>query len=397
MSTSVSLTQNSFSQVVAREWQRLRGSSWDLAMVSWVPLLAVALIVWIFSAGLAQQLPLAVLDQDHSLLSRQMVRWLQATPGLRVCGQFTNQAEVEHALRSGAAYAVVQIPPDFSRRLHLGETAAVTLLHNAQFGTHSGQIQRDVRTVVSTLSAGLELGARERRGASPALARVAQEPLSVRSMTLFNPSLNYEPFLAAALIPALLHIFAMTAGAWSLGRELRDRSIAEWITPRHKPAQALAALAAKLMLPLLALTLIGTLALASVSNSAAGAEARIGVMVALSLFLALSALIGAALALASGSLRMALSGTGFLSAPAFAVGGVGFPLLAMPALARDWANALPYTHYIRLQTQQLQMGAPLSSSLHILLGLALAVLGTAGLCTLLLRYRARRPDTWGQR
>jgi ABC-2 type transport system permease protein len=120
-------------------------------------------------------------------------------------------------------------------------------------------------------------------------------------------------------------------------------------------------------------------------------------MVALSLFLALSALIGAALALASGSLRMALSGTGFLSAPAFAFGGVGFPLLAMPALARDWANALPYTHYIRLQTQQLQMGAPLSSSLHIMLGLALAVLATAGLCTLLLRYRARRPDTWGQR
>ena len=40
---------------------------------------------------------------------------------------------------------------------------------------------------------------------------------------LFNVSTNYEQLLAAALIPALLHILAMTAGAWSVGRELRDR------------------------------------------------------------------------------------------------------------------------------------------------------------------------------
>jgi ABC-2 type transport system permease protein len=390
-------SQGSFSHTAAREWRHLRASHWDLAMVSWVPLLAVTLIAWIFSAGLAQQLPISVLDQDQSLLSRQLVRWLQATPGLRVAGQLSGQTQVEHALRSGAIYAVVQIPPDFSHRLHRGETAAVTLLHNAQFGTHSSLIQRDVRTVVATLSGGLEIAARERRGSSPALARVALEPLSVRSMTLFNPSLDYEPFLAAALIPALLHIFAMIAGAWGVGRELRDRSMADWISPAGTTAQALAALAAKLALPLTALTLIGALALAWVSGSGADAGARAGVLVALGLFLTLSALTGAALALASGSLRLALSGTGFLSAPAFAFGGVGFPLIAMPALARGWARALPYTDYIRLQTQQLQMGAPLSNSLPILLGLALAALGMAGLCIVLLRYRARRPDSWGKR
>jgi ABC-2 type transport system permease protein len=386
-----------FSRAAVREWRRLRASPWDLAMVSWVPLLAVALIAWIFSAGLAQQLPIAVLDQDHSVLSRQLLRWLQATPGLRVTGQFASQAQGEQALRSGAVYALLQIPADLSRRLHRGEAATVTLLHNAQFGSHSGLIQRDVRSVVATLSAGLELAARERRGAAPASARVALEPLSVRALTLFNPAQDYEPFLAAALIPALLHIFAMTAGAWSVGRELRDRSLSDWIAPEASLAQALTALAAKLALPVLALTLLGALALAGVSESSAGPSARAGVLAALLLFISLSALLGAALALASGSLRVALSGTGFLSAPAFAFGGVGFPLLAMPALARDWASALPYTQYIRLQNQQLQMGAPLSISLPIGLGLGLATLATILLGAALLRWRARHPLSWGRR
>ncbi|MEG3002946.1 MAG: ABC transporter permease, partial [Comamonas sp.] len=58
------------------------------------------------------------------------------------------------------------------------------------------------------------------------------------------------------------------------------------------------------------------------------------------------------------SLRMALSGTGLLSAPAFAFSGVGFPLLAMTDSARGWALAMPYTHYARLQIEQWQMGAP---------------------------------------
>jgi ABC-2 type transport system permease protein len=384
-------------RTAAREWRRLRASPWDLAMVSWVPLLAVALIAWIFSAGLAQQLPIAVLDQDHSVLSRQLLRWLQATPGLRVTGQFSNQAQGEQALRSGAVYALLQIPADLSLRLHRSEPATVTLLHNAQFGSHSGLIQRDVRGVVATLSGALELAARERRGAAPASARVALEPLSVRALTLFNPAQDYEPFLAAALIPALLHIFAMTAGAWSVGRELRDRSLSDWIAPQSSLAQALTALVAKLALPVLALTLLGVLALAWVSDSSAGLSARAGVLAALLLFLSLSALLGAVLALASGSLRLGLSGTGFLSAPAFAFGGVGFPLLAMPVLARDWAAALPYTHYIRLQNQQLQMGAPLSVSLPIGLGLVLAALLTALLGAALLRWRAQRPLSWGRR
>lgn len=53
-------------------------------MVSWVPVLAVALIWWMFSAGLPNQLPIAVLDLDHSSLSRQLIRMLQASPGLKL-------------------------------------------------------------------------------------------------------------------------------------------------------------------------------------------------------------------------------------------------------------------------------------------------------------------------
>jgi ABC-2 type transport system permease protein len=106
---------------------------------------------------------------------------------------------------------------------------------------------------------------------------------------------------------------------------------------------------------------------------------------------------GALLAALTLSLRTALSGAGLLSAPAFAFSGVGFPLLAMPSSARGWAVSMPYTHYARLQIEQLQMGAPMVQSLPILCSLALATLALLLLATAGLARGLRRPDKWGGR
>ena len=49
-----------FAASLRREWRLLRSRPRDWAMVSWVPLLAMALMCWIFSAGQPQRLPIAV-------------------------------------------------------------------------------------------------------------------------------------------------------------------------------------------------------------------------------------------------------------------------------------------------------------------------------------------------
>jgi ABC-2 type transport system permease protein len=388
-----------FANSARREAAWLKGNRWDLAMISWVPLLAVALLWWTFSAGLPNRLAVGVLDQDHSAQSRQLTRFLQATPGLQVLQSYDNTPEVTQALRRAEVYAVVSIPPDFARSLKQGRAAQVTLLHNAQLGTHSSLIQRDVRNAVGTLSAGVELAARNKRG-EPALAtRVSMEPIKTSLVTLFNPSLNYEQFLAAALIPALLHILAMTAGAWTVGRELRDRSLAVWLGPHAGWGSTAAAVLGKLLWPWLGLGLVGVLAMLwlTLGRGWHPPGSLAWVLLALWAFLALSVAMGALASSTTRSLRTALSTTGFITAPAFAFGGVGFPLQSMPVLARGWAELLPYTHYIRLQMEQLQMAAPLAYSALTLVVLALAAIVFVGLCGPLLNRCAGQPDSWGGR
>lgn len=389
---------NSIVNSFRREARRLAADPWDLAMVTWVPLLGVALLWWIFSAGLPRHLAVGVVDDDHSSLSRQLVRMLDATPGMQVRREFTNTAEAERALRAVEVYAVIAIPRDFARTVKEGRAAQVTLLHNAQMGTHSGLLQRDVRAAVGTLSAGIEMAARNKRGEAAQAVHVSMEPIRTQMVALFNVSSNYEQFLGAALIPALLHILAMTAGAWTVGRELRDRTLGAWLGASRFAGTA-GALLGKLALPWATLTLTGLLALVGITWGRGWHPPGnlAWVACALALLVAVSLAAGAALAALTRSLRTALSGAGFFAAPAFAFSGVAFPLAGMPASARAWAEAMPFTHYIRLQIEQLQMGAPVATSASTMAGLLTAAAVLWLVAALGLRRAAHHPATWGGR
>lgn len=382
-----------------REWQRLRACRWDWAMVSWVPLLSMALMCWIFSAGQPYKLPIAVWNEDHSSMSRQLVRMLQATPGLEVVHSVLNPAEAADALQRMQVYGVVHIPPGTERDVKRGGAATVTLMHNAQLATASSLLQRDLQQVVGTLSAGAEMQARAKRGDPHQALQVRMEPITTKLVALFNVSTNYEQFLAATLVPALVHILAMTAGVWCVGRELRDRSLGAWLQASSSGLDTLAALLGKLAIPAALLWGSGMLCLLYLAQlrgwHVAGSMGWIAVGLAALVGVSLAA--GAVLAAVTLSLRTALSGAGLLSAPAFAFSGVGFPLLSMSASARGWALAMPYTHYARLQMEQWQMGAPVAQTVPVVGGLLLATLVLLALATWGLQRARTLPERWGER
>lgn len=392
---------NDWSPGFRRAWQRecrlWAVRPWDWLMFTLVPLGAVLLTWAIFWAGTPRGLPLGLLDADHSGVSRQFARWLAATPGLRVARRFDDEAAMREALRRGDVMAVVEVPDGFSRDLKTGRGAHMALIHNAQFATHSGLIQRDVRSVAGTLSAGVEIVSREKRGEAPAAARANFEPVRTALVAQYNTSLDYEPFLGATLVPALLQIFAMVAGAWGVGRELRDRTVSAWVSAG---GAGLPALMAKWAAPCASLVLVECAFVAAFAGGRGWhAAGPLGPVMGLhALMLAVYMALGSAAALAARSLRTALSAAGFVTAPAFAYAGVGFPLVAMPAGAKAWALALPLTHVLAAQAAVWQMGAPAMQAVAApAAALLLALVLLAVFCVALLPRVAADGRAWGRR
>lgn len=379
-----------------REWIRLRADPWDVAMLTTIPLALYLMTWWIFSAGVARDLPLVVHDRDQSVMSRSLIRMLDAAPGLKVVLAADNEAEAFRMIRARAAFGIVSIPADLHEAIRAGRGGKVQWAYNAQFAAHAGAMTRDVRMVVSTLSAGIELQGRAGRGAGPDQASEQLEPVRTRTTTLFNESGSYIPSLAMPVAFSLLHIFVTLAAVTALGREFRAATVADWMTAaggRLGPA-----LLGKLLIPfavfvvhaLLLLVLFGVVLGWPILGSATA------MLIGTTLFIMAYLAAGAFLVAFTSSLRSALSACAFLTAPAFAFAGQGFPLLAMPIGARVWAELLPLTHYLQLLNNTWMAGAPLRFGLAAIAVLLAFTLVLGGAAYMRLARRVTQPATWGK-
>ena len=412
-----------------REWDFLVQNRWDFSVMFWMPIVLIFLVWWIFSKGMAVGIPIAVIDNDHSAQSATIIRYIDATPEVAVVKSLHSAAAAQQAIETTDVMAVVEIPENFSANLLAGKTSRLLLNVNAQYGTHSGMIQKAVQTAVTTFSAGAEMQRRVAIGEDVTLTKTSYAPIQSQSVALFNTANNYQQFLAVTVVPALLHILSMVIGASTVGRELVDKTLGEWyqsltspkfasdhasnhafirpsnhshpVTLGHeKPKLSLiiAGLNGKLIWAMFAYTLWAAVALTLVMQIFPIRLASVAITYLIFLmFMMVSFWLGVIVTVGTFSYREGLSFTGFISAPSFAFSGVTFPFLAMSPAAQRWANALPLTHYLNLQTTQLQMGAPPSFAYSSFIGFFIAVMITLLLAALLTKKALLKPEKWGQR
>ena len=348
-----------FCCVLRRELRWLARRPLELFLQVGLPLLCLAVVWAVFSRGVATDLPVAVLDEDRSAASRQFIRLLDAMPGIAVRQRVTSLAEGWSLLRRGDVYACVQVPRDFSKHLKLARGAEANAWFNAEFLSAANVVQRDLATAATAFGAMVEARGQLARGATRPAVAVQVQPVSAQRGSLFNPGINYVPSIVAGLVPALVHMAVMLAMVRAIGRELRDRSAGRWL--RLAGGRIVPAVLAKMIPVTLAGTGTGWLALAFV-HGVLGWPMRGSWWLLdggfLALILAYQAIALLVLAFAP-NFRLASSITAFITAPAFAFGGLTFPLMAMEPFAFVWARLLPLTTFLHLQVEQTMRGAAL--------------------------------------
>ena len=384
-----------FGSAWRREARFLATHFWDLALVTWVPLLLMAVVAIQLSSGVMRGLPIAVVDQDGTAVSRELTRRLDAAPGLHVAARPADMRAAEALVRSNRAYVVVLIPADTERAVLRGSTGSITTFYNASYSTPSGAALREVGNVVQGYAATL---AAEQTAAVAGPGKVRRPPVAAQSAVLFNPQGSYELQLVALVHPALLHLIFMVAVVSALGRELRDGTIGAWIGA-DPPARAAAAVAGKLAPYLAIFTGWGLLAVGYVAGLRGWPVAGSVAMLIAGYAAMYLAYVGVSLLVLGLSLSMgkALSAAGLYAGASFAFAGAIFPVESASAFARLWSALLPYSAFAKLLAEQWIMGASIRQSMWQVLAMLAFLL--AGGAIGLPRYiaAARRPDTWGRR
>ena len=345
--------------VIFRELDRIASRPIFILMTLILPLLSFGILWAIFHEGVPRDLPIAVYDADNSAMSRRLARMIDATPSIQVFCKVPDINAGKKLILSGKCYGLIVIPKNMEQDVFSGRAPHVVGYYNNQLMLPGSIISRDMRYAVGTLSAGLNMRLRQKKGEMTMAAKAHLEPIHVESHTLFNPYMNYMYFLLNTLLPTMLQIFVITVTVYALGIELKEGTAKNWL--QSSGGSTFKAITGKLLPYSMVFFLLG-LFINTFLYRYLGVPLKGSVwfiMIATFFFILAYQSVGLLLVTATANLRLATSFAVFYSAPAFAFVGITFPIMAMPLLGKIWSGILPLTYYLKIVIDQSMRGAPI--------------------------------------
>ncbi|WP_045367412.1 ABC transporter permease [Vibrio campbellii] len=364
--------------------QILRRDKWLFSCLTWVPILLAVTMWGVFSAGIARDLPIGVVDLQHSQLSRKMIQSLDASSTLSVDYHYTSATEAKNAMIEGDIYAYAVIPPQFDQDILLHRQPQLSVFFNSQYILVAKLINSAVAQSQGYFDAQLEAMGNLAKGNTTTLAAIGQAvPISTQITALFNRNTNYAQFLVTAIVPAIWQICVVVSTILILAAHFRiyGNGNNSFAFLGDHPFTRLSKILCQ-YIPLFmaqgALFLIWFYVLLDWPM-----EGSYLVMLLAQFVTTIACIImGALFFFLSMDPARAMSFAGAFTAPSFAFMGITFPVSDMNALAHAWRGLLPITHYIEVQVDQANYGASAAQSIGSLwpmVGYIIPLLMTAAL------------------
>lgn len=195
-----------------------------------VLLFMVALVIYPLLYSVAYQkevirdIPVAVVDLDHTALSRQAARMADASEQLMVAFKPNSLKEAENLFYEGKVKGVILIPNHFEKDVLSGKQSNMVVYSDASYFLLYKQVYAGAVYSVGTLSGGIEIKRMLSEGKSVKQAFDQQEPLKVQSRFLYNPSGGYGSFVLPGIVILILQQ-TMLIGIGMLGGTSREKNM----------------------------------------------------------------------------------------------------------------------------------------------------------------------------
>lgn len=342
--------------VLYRELGRMVRFRIPLVLLFVLPLLSFVCFALIFRNSISS-MPIAVLDEDRTPLSRTLVSMVGDTPTVLVAYEIQDMEEGMRLMRQGKIHAILQIPSAFEKDILGGRQTHAEFYDSGANISVNGLLARDVQTAVTTFSTGVQLQMLEAKGLTERQAMAQARPVAFDKHILFNPFVNYAYYLAPSMLVMMLLIFTVLSTVYAVGSELKYATARQWL---ETAGGSVAAAVTGKMLPVTAVMSAMMMAMYGVVFVVVGAPLNGSIVMLMAgavVFVLSYQAIGLFVAAMSANLRLALSFGGGYSVLAFTFSGLTFPTMAMYGAMRVFSLLFPFTFYMQMYVDIAMRGA----------------------------------------
>jgi ABC-2 type transport system permease protein len=174
-----------------------------------------------------REVPLAVVDLDHSQASRTLIRMVNASESVAVAMMPDNLAQAEDAFYRGQVFGVLVISNDFNKTLLQGKQANVSVYADASYFLVYRTVMTGVVKSSRYFAAGIEIKRLMASGLSQNKAMAVRDPVELISVPLFNAFGGYASYVVPAVLILLLQQ-TLLIGTGLLGGTAREQQNARF-------------------------------------------------------------------------------------------------------------------------------------------------------------------------
>jgi ABC-2 type transport system permease protein len=186
------------------EWRRVLGMPGAFILLVLGPVIYGIYYPQPYLNQILRKIPIAVVDNDLSELSRRIVQTLDASGAVNVAIRGNTLPLARAALDRGKAFAVVEIPPGTERDVLKGRTVHVPVYADATYLFIFRTMATGIAVAINTLS--LELSARGARteGSLVKATLASTSPADILLQPIFNPVGGYASYIVPAAFVLIL-------------------------------------------------------------------------------------------------------------------------------------------------------------------------------------------------
>ena len=167
-----------------------------------VPLVYPLLYSWIYNNENVHEVPVVVVDDSHSALSRQFVRMCDASPDIKVLCHAADLDEAKSLVSRQLAKGVSYIPSDFDVSLSRMQQTTISVYCDMSLMLAYKAIYQTA--VAITQQMGAEIQVKLSRPYTKREAQITARPLDFDDVPIFNPTGGYGNFILPAVLILIL-------------------------------------------------------------------------------------------------------------------------------------------------------------------------------------------------
>lgn len=304
-----------------------------------------------FGQGSVHELPIAVVDNDNSSLTRNFVRQLDATELGKVV-RFDDYAQAREAMQDGKVTAICVLPENMYSDVLAGRKPAASFYLNTMYYVGGMMSYKNLLTMFNLSIGAVQRETMRAMGMDEDAIMATIQPILTDIHQIGNPTTDYNAYLSNILLPGLLELLTIIVVAYALGTELKYDTSKEALGMSSGSMARL--LAAKLLPYTIMFSSIGCILMLVLYGPMNFPLA--GSIWAMMLNIILMVLASEAFAVCIVALlpvcRLSVCISAFLGILAFSLSGFTVPLEQMPAFFRGMAEMFPLRPYYNFYIQE---------------------------------------------